>query len=194
MHSWLENVKAVAEIMAYLSAALFLAYKVYSGWFITDLSIKLECRRDRSSKLNADYLGATVTVKKGERGAIQLHDLRVTVFDGSGGQMRCSQEARGLRRLGIVRPDDKIEQQPGEIRADVVETGRNRLLNLAPGDEMQFAALFEVAADQSCVVEAVLLGRRFFPFTVRRRSLQRLLRLMWSQWRASSVSPPLSRP
>lgn len=196
MSSWLENTKDVAQILAYVAAALFLAYKLYSGWFIIDVSIKLECRRDRSRQGDWDYLSATVIVKKGERGAIKLHDVRVTIFDSSNGQIiGRSQQAKGLRRLQFIPGTEEISERDrgrvGEVQPDVIEATA-RLLNLAPGDEMQFAALFEVGADQACVVEAVLLGRRFFPFQVTRYRLQRILGISWSQWRASSVSPPLN--
>ena len=53
------------------------------------------------------------------------------------------------------------------------------LLNLAPSDEMQFAAVYEVDQSLPCVVEVTIIGKS-------RATRSR------SQWRASDISLPLS--
>lgn len=164
------------QIAAWTGAALFFAYKIVSGYFIIDLSLKMECERRKLRDRAQDYLAVTVTAKKGERGAIELHDARLTVFDYSTGQkIHDSVRFKGARRLtygpGV---DGYKEVDPEKISID------HPLLNFAPGDEMLFAAMFEVGNAQVVTVEAVLLGRKKFRLPDK-----------FGQWRATRVSLPL---
>jgi len=88
------------QVAAWIGAALFFGYKAFAGYFIIDLSLKLDCERTRMPNGGRDYLRATVTVKKGERGAIELHDLRAAIFDyHTGAKIGQSQLLKGVRRL-----------------------------------------------------------------------------------------------
>lgn len=154
------------QLVAWLAAAVFFAYKVLSGYLISDVSIKLACERKHKSA-ELDYLALTVTLKKGERGGIVIHDGQARV---RGLTVNSPQELIGVRRLD--RPD------PAEIARIKWEELR-RGLNLPPGDEMQFAALFEVPCGQSAVVEVVVLAKKLWRPTHK-----------FGQWRASYVSLP----
>jgi hypothetical protein len=164
------------QVAAWTGAALFFGYKIVSGYFIIDLSLKMECERRQVGDSDQDHLGVMVTAKKGERSAIELHDARVTVFDYSTGRkIHDSQRFKGSRRLTFASGNDGYK----EVNSEKLSSD-NSLLNFAPGDEMQFAAMFVVGHAQVVTVEAVILGRKKFRLPDK-----------FGEWRATRVSLPL---
>ena len=93
-----EVVKIWSECIAYLSGGSFLIYKVLSGYFITDLSLKLQCERLTSE--TGDSIAVTATLKKGDKGTIRIHDVRVrlTTVDG---QIMSEKSMIGVQRLSF---------------------------------------------------------------------------------------------
>jgi hypothetical protein len=167
------TLKTIAELLAYAAALIFFIYKAASGYYKVNLSLKLTCRRQPSPGQGTDYLSVTATIKKGEVGAIVLYDV----------------DARATY-LGKTRPVPPDPQQlPGVERLSYKGTrilwdklAANRWLNLPPGDEVQFSTLFEVDAQQPCLVEVVVFGRkRFWPAKT-------------GQWRSSEVVLPYAKP
>lgn len=165
-------IKDIAQIGAWVAAGIFFAYKAVSGYLIVDASLRLDCERKRVG--SDQFLKVTATVKKGERGAIRLLDSRVRLTQG-GATIGESQEFVGIRRLSFVTSSDGIKKVVFE------KLSKDRILNFAPGDEMQFSAFFRVEGDDVYVIEAVVLGSRVV------LGLRRYL----CQWRASCVSLPV---
>ena len=96
----LSVVTEVVQIAAWISAALFFGYKVISGYFVCNLSLKVECDRRQVAEDDQDYLAVTMTADKGERGTIELLDARVTVFEYSSGEkIHAAERCQGVRRL-----------------------------------------------------------------------------------------------
>lgn len=75
------TLKDWGQVAAWFGAALFFGYKVFSGYLFPDVALTVDCQRTRIQRTQLDFLAITVTAKKGERGAIQLHDARVALFD-----------------------------------------------------------------------------------------------------------------
>jgi hypothetical protein len=73
-----ETVKNWAEAFAWVCAGAFFVYKAFSGYLISNLSLSLKCRR-RHLAPGTDYLVVTAGLKKGDRGAVSLHDIRAHV-------------------------------------------------------------------------------------------------------------------
>lgn len=168
LHEW-------GQLFAWAAAALFFGYKLLLGYLITDLSLKVSCER-RHKEGDLDYLSVTVTAKKSERGAIKLDDAKARVRGLTPDNPR---ELFGIHRLERSNPDGQNE------RALIKWTESSGCLNMAPGDEMQFAALFEVPCGQASVVDVVVLGKIFWR-TWRGGSAR------WGQWRACAISLPHS--
>jgi hypothetical protein len=169
-----ETLKPFAEIIAYAAAGVFFLYKAASGFFVSNLSLKLSCRRKPSRDGQVDYLSVVASLKKGDKGALKLFDaqVRVTCPDGKDlppvtFKQQFRQQLIGIERLSFV--DRKIKW---DYRSRFAPH-----LNLAPGDGVQFAALCEVASEQPCCVEVVIFGKRWFG-------------LKTGQWRASDISLP----
>ena len=164
-----ETLKIWAQIIAYGSAGFFLIYKVVSGYFICDLSLKVSC--ERFSHGESEQLAVTAALKKGEKGALQVHDARIRVTDQSGafvyvqpmiGTERLSFDTDGHGRM-MIAFDRTSSERP--------------FLNLPPGDETQLCGLCTVRPTLPYTIEVVILGRKVGVGKT-------------AQWRASAVSFP----
>ena len=164
-----EAIKVWAEVIAYGSAGVFLIYKTLSGYFITDLSLKISCKRFVSA--DADNLSVTATLKKGEKGTIRVHDARVRLTNASAGTALGEKTMVGTNRLSFT--TDASER----ITATFNRDSKTPWLSLPPGDETQFAAYFDVPNGTPCLVEVVILGKKLWGGKA-------------AQWRASAVSFP----
>src|SRR4051794_7083947 len=75
-----ETLRPWAETVAYGGAGAFLFYKLISGYFIADLSLKVSAERGAcSGDQGFDYLAVSANLKKGDRGATSLEDAQVEV-------------------------------------------------------------------------------------------------------------------
>lgn len=164
-----EAVKVWAEVIAYGSAGAFLIYKTLSGYFITDLSLKIRCERFASA--DADNLSVTASLKKGEKGTIRIHDARVRLTNATAGTVLDEKTMIGTDRLSFN--TDASER----ITATFHRDSKTPWLSLPPGDETQFAAHFDVPYGTPCLVEVVILGKKLWGGKA-------------AQWRASAVSFP----
>ena len=173
-------------MVAWFSAAVFFIYRVFSGYFIVDLSLKISCERKRKSD-EVDYLAVMLVLKKGERGGVELHDAQARV------RVHPTLGAQTVPPANAVKPHDpqkmisihRLRRSDPHPWANIVDDWREiGHLNLPPGDEMQIAALFEVDKQYAYLVETVVLARQIF--------LQIDTKL--GQWRATSVSLPESSP
>jgi len=158
------------QLAAWLAALFFFGYKLLTGYLITDMSVKIACERKHKNE-KMDYLAIAVTIKKGERGGVQIHDGQAWVRSLPG---VTPVELIGIRRM------DQSDPAP---RATIQWTERDSRLNLPPGDEMQFAALLEVPCCQAFVVETAILAKKLWR-----------IRNKVGQWRACVVSLPHDPP
>jgi hypothetical protein len=166
-----EALKAWAECVAYASAGVFLIFKVLSGYFITDLSLKIDCERFSSG--NRDILSVTANLKKGEKGTIRIHDARVRLS-------KIDETVLNEKpMIGIYRLSFNTDAS-SRIIATFNRDSQKPWLSLPPGDETQFAVHFDVPLDTPCVVEIVVLGKKLWGGKT-------------AQWRASTVSFPTAR-
>ena len=170
--NWLKDAGEIAktwsEVAAYSSAGLFLVYKLLSGYFITDLSLKIGC--ERFAPDSTDHLAVTAFLKKGDKGAIRIHDARVRITD-TGGAFIDEQAMVGIERLSFnTDPAARMTVTFGRL-------SKTPWLSLPPGDETQFAAHFDLPTGTVCIVEVAVLGRKLWGGRT-------------AQWRASAVSFP----
>ena len=167
-----ETVKLWAEAAAFTGAAGFFLYKAVSGYLISNLTLSLTCKRQRSHQQETDFLAIMATIKKGDRGAVSLHDARATVSYGTPVQ-ELSKEFAGTSRVSFT------DKRYGIRRISHEPSKKTALLNLPPGEETQFSTYFEVPADVPCTVVVTLLGG----WSARWRTAY--------QWRASQVLLPV---
>lgn len=174
------------EVAAYVAALAFFLYRALSGYFIVDMSVKVSSeRRRRPGSDNVDYLAIAVTLKKGERGGVRLHDAQVRLqSDGAENTQLGPKELITIMRVNRTDLEKDLPNVPKRARIDwtLIPPDSPRL-NLPPGDETQLTALFEADAGTPYVIDVVILARRIF---------YGLWNGRLGQWRASSISLPVA--
>jgi hypothetical protein len=184
-----ETIKAWAEIIAYVSASLFLFWKFASGYFVTDLSMKLTTVRQPSQETGMDWLAVTVALKKGERSALRLLDgkIRFTTYPGG-----LPIDTKPL--LGIGRLDYDELPATGSFSIVFKPSPDYPFLNLPPGDETELASACYVPETEPILIEAVVLGRVYVRANVLGRIRSKLLPPDYTgQWRATSIAVPVKQ-
>jgi hypothetical protein len=171
-----ETVKNLAEAFALACAGGFFLYKAFSGYLISDLSLSLACNREHSvpEASGTDYLAVTANLKKGEHGAVTLHDVRARVSPTIKGESESKGLAATKRLTSITTPSNVME-------VGTAQATTQPLLNLPPGDETMFSALFKVPSAEPCTIEVTVLGAWRWHSGTR------------YQWRASIVSLPVHK-
>jgi hypothetical protein len=177
---WLQITKVVVEVLAYVLAFLFFLFKVYVGYLFDNLSLSLSCRRRSASQQNEqagkDQIVVVVTIKKGDNGMLKLFLLESRVVELKSGLEH--KESFDIKRVGYKR-DEVLKSRP-----KIMQWGTERkgypYLQFPPGDETQFAHLFEVAPGEPCKIDVVVMGRSRWP------------RIKLGQWRASEISLPVN--
>src|SRR5271165_4210155 len=112
---WLTRTKDAAQVLAWLGAAVFFGYRAYSGYFITDLDLKLECERKRQADTEPDLVSVCATVEKGERGAVALHDVRAWLCDHRDGHMAGNpRKLTAVRRFALHTGKDGLQEADPE--------------------------------------------------------------------------------
>jgi hypothetical protein len=164
-----ETFKLIFEALAFAGAAAFFGYKALSGYLISNLTLTLTSDRQAVSKSGQDYVTIVAQLKKGDRGAVTLHDALATLHLGNGKAIR--KRFPAARRLSSLKVNGRL--QTLESRAS-----RFPMLNLPPGEETHFATYFKVPAGQPCVIDVTILGAWRWHGKTR------------YQWRASLVSLP----
>lgn len=164
------NLKDFAEFVALLAAAGYFVYRWTVGYFIQNLSLRLECLRQPTVENGYDYVRVTVFLSKGERGSLDIHDAQAKAA-WVGGELVES-------LVGIDRLSFKTELLNGKERKviDFLQRSKeNPLLRLTPGEATQFCAFFRVPSSAVCKVEVVVMGKNPKSDPV-------------GQWRASTIS------
>lgn len=168
--SALGNVKTLAEIAAYVSAAWFFLWKLRSGYLIVNAVITVNVERVERDT-STDYLGISAKLSKRGIGSLILHDARARLsFGGTVVEL----DLVGYERLA-TRADD-------QSRARVLFGQQSKsapFLFLTPEEEATFSAFTEIPRTAACIVEVAVSGKRAGGHRI-------------GQWRSSVVSLPSS--
>jgi hypothetical protein len=177
--AWIEVAKSGAEIVAAFFALLFFLFKAISGYFVANLSVRIECSRQPDpGNETTDFLTVMLILSKGDLGSVKIHDIQIRNGNSPIEEMNNSLH-KELWRL----PHEKTQEKPTKIiwkdSKDDNRRNRPQFINLGPGEETQLAACCKVGRNEVCKVNAVLAGRAVWrPWTPA------------CQWRISAVSLP----
>jgi hypothetical protein len=166
----------VAKVAAVIGALTFFSYKVVSGYLITNMSIRLSCLRQPTSDVALDDLVFSVTLIKGDRGTVAIHDASARLFDDAGTPIAtvalysAARQSYKSERFGAV--DRKCINW-------VAQSTKSPFLNLSPGEEMTLASRHRISSAIVCRVDAIVLGRRTTSSYV-------------AQWRGCAIALPLT--
>ena len=168
----------LTKALALLAALLFFAYKAISGYMVTNMSLKLACTRQPSDQSHDD-LTLSITLLKGDRGSVAIHDATVRLYRADGGD---NDKPEPIPLTSIKRLSFNTVSSGSANGKKVAWDAPSRskpYLNLTPGDEMTLSAYCQVASAGVWRVEVVVLGSRLFsPFV--------------AQWRGSLIALPLT--
>jgi len=172
-----ELAKNLAEAAAWLAGGLFFGYKAWSGYFLVNMSIKVECQRRRRGTSGIDDLQVTVILSKGNRGTLQLHDIQARITPDAGRAHIVPFE--GFDRLKHL-PESFETMTRRVVQWELRNEGRP-LLSLTPGEVTQFSHFCSIPSGIPVKVEVAVIGKRKGG-------------LKTGQWRASLVSLPEETP
>src|ERR1700730_6588407 len=181
-----ETAKAFAETIALIGAAGFFIYKIFAGYLYVSLAIFVESER-RHLDEERDAIVVIVKLKKTGTGAIRLHDAQaqfIPVGDSSVALALIGLQRRGqkVETIGSRLSDwhGNIPIQRKIVDWDSPHESESRL-QLAPGDETQFACHHIIPRAAVCTIELTILGQgRTWPNV--------------GEWEASHVSLPVLDP
>jgi hypothetical protein len=160
----LEQYELLTKIVAFGAVAIFVLYKLFAGFHLSNMSLELFLKRAHLSE-HDDALAIAVVLIKGDRGTIKLEDVAARVIcKGSASPVAL----RGLERL-----------HTGELRKGNWQvSGRRPSLHFTPGEKSVIGTHAIVPRGLPCVVEVVFAGKTL---------------IYWrsGQWGASAVSLPL---
>jgi len=166
---WWKLVPAFIQAFAAFGALIFLLIRYYRGSEITNLSLTVESERVKSGLAELDWLVVRLTLKKGDRNTVVLHDI----------QARFSTVEKPVVFTGNQRLGHELCQGRYRIAWDTANADYP-LINLPAGDETQLAAWVQVPSDKPCIIEVVVVGIHYGQ------------KVGPGQWQASDVSLPLS--
>lgn len=167
----LGDLKTLAEIAAFLSAAGFFLWKLRSGYLIVNAAISLKADRVHRDS-STDYVAVSAVLAKRGSGSLVLHDARARFTHAQG--------AKELELIGYGRLSCRIDTAK-RGRSTVIfdqSSSAQPFLFLTPDEEATFSIYTEVPRSSPCTIEVAVSGKR-------------LGRRRVGQWRSSIVSLPL---
>jgi hypothetical protein len=165
--------RKLAEILALLAAAVFFMYKAVTGYLITNMSIELQCFRQPIPHKAEDYLHVIMTLTKGDKGTVRIHDAQARMH--IEGEEHRTVSFSGASRLSFI--TKTVEGFKRHVINWDTRSEKNPFLNLSPGEKAQFSCFAEVPRHSLCTVEVAVLGNHVASWKM-------------GQWRASFVSLP----
>ncbi len=169
-YCWIDTIKTVSEILAFLGAAGFFVYKLIAGYLMVNAGISAKIERSTATETD-DYLTVSAMVKKGSQGSLNVHDVKA-LFSWNGG-------SKEVEFVGFNRLSYKTEK--GETKRKRIvfgKTSKSRpFLRLTTDEEATFSGMAQVPRKEPCTIEVVVLGIRKGGWRV-------------GQWRASVISIP----
>lgn len=160
----------LAQVAAVFGALVYFGYRLVIGYLVVNVSISIELLR-AASVSGGDHLAVTVRLKKGEHGAMVLHDVA--------GRVSWLDAATDIPFAGFDRLTYEKHEKRARIRIDTPSSSKP-LLTLPPGEETMIAAYVEVPSSAVCTVQVVVLGKIMGG-------------TRYGQWRASAVCLPCAR-
>lgn len=163
-----EKIKNLAQVFAWFAAGCYFGYRAVVGYFIVNMSLNVDAQRQgfKDKEAKKDFLKATISIKKGDRGTFNLHDAKIRVKQNNAWSMPIVLD---VKRFGFTLNKT--------LEINFNEQLDRTTLNFSPGEEASFATWTEVCSESPCLVEVIVMGTMSYSPWV-------------SQWRASTVSFP----
>jgi len=168
---WSEIAKNVFTSFGFLAGGIFFAYRFCAGYFLPNIVLEVATDRRHSTDSSKDIVAISTTIIKGDRGRILIHDAQVRITAAS---TRSVVPLVGTERLTYRK--EKSEPYSRRVLWDQ-RAESAPFLSVTPGEKTTFSCYAEIASNEPCTIEVVIVGKR--PYS-----------RMTGQWRASHVSLP----
>ncbi|MBD2720567.1 tripartite tricarboxylate transporter TctB family protein [Hymenobacter armeniacus] len=190
-----ETIASYLQAFALVAAGVYFVYRMYTGWFILNLSLELDLKRHPLTEQH-DLLTVTIRMEKGSVDTLWLTrvDCNVIVLNGEYTVGRTPTpepevatmnprveeliQTVGKKKSSVLQPHLRYEQAPPATEDEQVNP-EDFALNIAPGEKYSYAKAFLVPVGWVCQIEAVVAGKR--PLLGGKRQ---------AQWRAVAISEP----
>jgi hypothetical protein len=173
---WITLAGGAAATVGVIAAGGYFIWKVLTGWLIINLRLDLEVVRVSHGD-EKDLLAVTIILDKGTIDTLRLTRVMARAIPVASATTNA--ETVHFKWEGLE-PHLYYSTKRGGMEWGIPDKDHVHALTLSPGDRTQFATAHEVLAAQTYLVEAIVLGHRWFLW---KRGLQ---------WRASSISPPVA--
>jgi len=168
----LDYLKIIVEIIAYVCAAIFFLFKIFSGAFYVSLSLALNT--DKRKKLNDkdDLLEIALTLTGDENAMLDIHKIEAKIAFGTVEEIFSFE---GVEWLTLDSCENEVEiVRPWKISPK----GKYRI---GAKGVTSFSTKSTIPKDAVCKIEVIVVGRR---------SNLTLGKQKFGQWRASQFSLP----
>lgn len=172
-----DTLKTISTIIGGAAIASVIGYKLLSGWFFTNMNLKLSAERIPDLHVSGDLLVVKIELEKGGTDALRLDVLEVRLRPAARDEDVTKERGAQRKAASYRRIDTRAVRRESESNWLPLKDD-SRAFALAPGDRTEFATSFVIAKDELYTVELLVFGRA----NVRRWSE--------SQWRASLIVPP----
>jgi hypothetical protein len=165
--------KAVSAVLIFN----FFMYKLFTGWLIINLDVKIEPER-KIYKGNLDHLSLKLTLSKGSTDSMWMEriDIRLSEVTMNGHKPH-------YHVLGIIHPvgDKKMDPKGRNYWSDI----KLPQYTISSGEDTAFTAYTQVTQHQVIAAEVLILGTRPF-FGIETFWKKKLI-----QWRSSAIILPV---
>jgi hypothetical protein len=166
------------KIVAFFAAAAFFIYKVITGSFFVNLSLRVSTERSAKIGSDDDQLAVSMELAKGERGSILLNEIQVRV--------KHPEVQPPIRVHGTFRAMREMDQYQKEIINFDKPDVDFQWYRIPPGETAVFTCLIpSIPRNHPCIVEVIVIAEREYIIT--KRTTKKWGR---SQWRSSAISLP----
>ena len=154
MHAYwigLDHVETLTKVLAFSGATAFFAWKVLTGWLITNLSLTIEAVR---APHPSDLVAVKLVLSKGTNDTLYLNQAILRVNDEAA-------EEGCFYPLNVSRNSTQKQSVSGRYSV-LWKADEKRRLSLAPSETMQLSALISIPRSHPALIEAVVVGGRRF--------------------------------
>ena len=138
----------LAQVAAVIGALIYFGYRLAIGYLIVNVSLGLDLGRTVGTE-GRDHLTVTVRIRKGEHGALVLHDIA--------GDISWPGGRTAIRLHGFTRVSYTVTADRAHVNLDRASES-SPLLTFPPGDET-VSTFANVPSGRPCTVQVVILGK-----------------------------------
>jgi hypothetical protein len=174
-----------AALLSAIGAGIAFVYKALTGYYRTNMDVSLSQIRQATGTPGEDNIVLLITLKRGDRSTLALHDISVRFSWAGGEQVKCVDE--------IFRSAWKRDNQLNRLVIDLGHINDEvPLLKMTPGETVMYSLHTTVPSDKVCHICTTVLGQLIIVNELTGKRKQIVKNRWIGQWKASIDSLPLA--